>query len=104
MFDIKWIRENPDIFDQALAKRRAEPAARALIGLDARRRDALTRAQEIQAERNRLAKEIGAAKARGEDAAGVIAKVSQSKQDQADAEEVARQAETQLDAALAALR
>lgn len=103
MFDIKWIRENPDSFDQALAKRRAAPAAAGLIDLDARRRDALTRAQEIQAARNRLAKEIGAAKARGEDAADVIAKVSQSKQDQADAEEVARQAEIQLDAALAAL-
>ena len=103
MFDIKWIRDNPDSFDSALAKRRAAPAASALVDLDARRRDALTRAQEIQAERNRLAKEIGAAKARGEDAAAIIAKVSQSKQDQADAEDVARQAEILLDAALAAL-
>jgi seryl-tRNA synthetase len=103
MFDIKWIRENPDAFDQALERRRMRPAAAALIGLDAKRRDALTRAQEIQAERNRLAKEIGAAKARGEDAAAAIAKVSRSKQEQADAEETARLAEAELERALAAL-
>ena len=103
MFDIKWIRENPDAFDKALGNRRMGPAAAALLGLDAKRRDALTRAQEIQAERNRLAKEIGAAKARGEDATEVIAKVSRSKQEQADAEETARLAEVELETALAAL-
>jgi len=103
MFDIKWIRDNPDAFDRALGTRGMEPMAAALIALDARRRDALTRAQEIQAERNRLAKEIGAAKARGEDAADIIARVSRSKQEQADAEEVARQAEGELEGALAAL-
>ncbi|MBE0532449.1 MAG: serine--tRNA ligase [Rhodospirillales bacterium] len=103
MFDIKWIRENPDAFDKALGNRRMGPAATTLLGLDAKRRDALTRAQEIQAERNRLAKEIGAAKSRGEDAAEIIAKVSRSKQEQADAEETARLAEVELETALAAL-
>ncbi|WP_316978771.1 serine--tRNA ligase [Shumkonia mesophila] len=103
MFDIKWIRENPDAFDKALGNRRMGPAAAALLGLDAKRRDALTHAQEIQAERNRLAKEIGAAKARGEDATEIIAKVSRSKQEQADAEETARLAEVELETALAAL-
>ncbi len=103
MFDIKWIRENPDAFDKALGNRRMGPAAAALLGLDAKRRDALTRAQEIQAERNRLAKEIGAAKGRGEDATEIIATVSRSKQEQADAEETARVAEVELETALAAL-
>jgi len=103
MFDIKWIRENPDAFDKALVNRRMGPAAATLLGLDAKRRDALTRAQEVQAERNRLAKEIGAAKSRGEDATEIIAKVSRSKQEQADAEETARLAEVELETALAAL-
>ncbi|MDX9862036.1 MAG: serine--tRNA ligase [Rhodospirillales bacterium] len=103
MFDIKWIRDNPEAFDSALRARHAEPAAAVLIGLDAKRRDALTRAQDIQAERNRLAKEIGAAKARGEDAAEAIAKVSRSKQEQAEAEETARLAEAELEMALTAL-
>ncbi|MCG8508738.1 MAG: serine--tRNA ligase, partial [Rhodospirillales bacterium] len=73
MFDIKWIRENPEAYDAALANRGAEPAAVALIALDTERREAQTRAQEIQSERNKLAKKIGAAKSRGEDASEIIA-------------------------------
>ena len=69
MFDIKWIRENADAFDAALKNRNAEPAAQSLIEMDSARRAAQTRAQEIQADRNKLAKQIGAAKAKGEDAA-----------------------------------
>jgi len=103
MFDIKWIRENPDAYDAALRKRGMAPAAESLVALDSQRREALTRAQEIQASRNKVAKEIGAAKARGEDAAELIAEVSRSKEEQAAAEEAARQAETELDTALAAL-
>ncbi len=103
MFDIKWIRENPEAFDKALATRGMAPAADAMIALDAQRRDALTRAQDIQSSRNKVAKEIGAAKARGEDAAELIAEVSRSKQEQAEAEEAAKQAEAELDTALAGL-
>ncbi len=103
MFDIKWIRENPDDFDAGLARRGLDPAARQLIDLDTRRRGAETRAQEIQTERNALSKEIGAAKARGEDVADVIAKVSQSKEAQAAAEAEARDAQAALDEALAGL-
>ena len=103
MFDIKWIRENPDAFDTALKNRCAEPAAQRLIDLDSKRREAQTQAQDIQADRNKLAKEIGAAKSRGEDASEIIAEVSKSKQRQAETEEIARQALAELDTALAAL-
>ncbi len=103
MFDIKWIRENPDAFDDALKKRGAAPTAQSLIEQDAKRRDAQTKAQEIQADRNKLAKQIGVAKAKGEDASAIIAEVSKSKQLQAEAEEIAKQALTELDTALAAL-
>ncbi|MBL6929298.1 MAG: serine--tRNA ligase [Rhodospirillales bacterium] len=103
MFDIKWIRENADAFDAALKNRNAEPAAQDLIKLDAARRAAQTKAQEIQADRNKLAKEIGAAKAKGEDASAIIAEVSKSKQLQAETEEIAKQALAELDTALAAL-
>ncbi len=103
MFDIKWIRENPDDFDRAMARRGLEPQAAALIALDTTRRDALTRAQEIQEERNRFSKEIGKLKASGEDASAVIARVSESKQAQAALEaDVAATGEA-LDAAMAGL-
>ncbi len=103
MFDIKWIRENADAFDAALKNRNAEPAAQDLIQMDAARRAAQTKAQEIQADRNKLAKQIGAAKAKGEDASAIIAEVSKSKQLQTETEEVAKQASAVLDSALAAL-
>ena len=100
MFDIKWIRENPDAFDAGLARRKHEPLSAQLIAQDKTRRAAETRAQEIQAERNRLAKEICQAKARGEDASAVIEQVSRSKKEQAVAEDQARQASEELTTAL----
>jgi len=104
MFDIRWIRENPDAFDAALTRRPGQSAmAETLVALDAKRRAAQTCAQEIQTERNALSKEIGAAKARGEDAADVIAKVSESKDAQAAAEAEAAAATEELNAVLAGL-
>jgi seryl-tRNA synthetase len=103
MFDIRWIRENPEAFDAGLARRGIAPAAAPLIEVDRLRREAQTRAQEIQAERNRLSKEIGAAKAKGEDASAIMAAVAQSKDEQATAEDKARAAEAELDDKLAVL-
>jgi len=103
MFDIRWIREIPEAFDAGLEKRGAEPQADALIALDAKRRDAQTRAQEIQTERNRLSKEIGQAKAKGEDASAIIAQVSQSKEAQAAAEAEQAEAAKELDEALSGI-
>jgi len=103
MFDIRWIRENPETFDAGLEKRGAEPQSQALIALDAIRRVAQTRAQEIQTERNRLSKEIGQAKAKGEDASEIIAQVSQSKEAQAAAEVEQADAARELDEALSGI-
>jgi len=104
MFDIRWIRENADEFDRALTRRPGQPAMAAeLIALDAKRRDAQTRAQEIQTERNALSKEIGAAKSRGEDAQDIIAKVSESKEAQAALEAEAAAATAELNDVLAGL-
>jgi seryl-tRNA synthetase len=86
MFDIRWIRDNPDAFDDGLRRRGLEPQAQALIERDAARRKALTAAQEIQARRNALSREIGALKSRGEDASGVLARVAADKEAQATAE------------------
>ncbi|NQV48646.1 MAG: serine--tRNA ligase, partial [Rhodospirillaceae bacterium] len=79
MFDIKWIRDNPDNFDAGLARRGMESMATGLLALDTLRRGAESQAQEIQAERNRLSKQIGEAKAKGEDASAIMAQVATSK-------------------------
>jgi seryl-tRNA synthetase len=61
MLDIKWIRENAQALDAALAKRGAEPLAQNLILLDEKRRSAVQTVQDMQSRRNAASKEIGAA-------------------------------------------
>ncbi|MYG53146.1 MAG: serine--tRNA ligase, partial [Rhodospirillaceae bacterium] len=61
MHDIRWIRDNPEAFDAALARRGLAPESASLIALDARRREAQTEAQTLQSERNALSKNIGRA-------------------------------------------
>ena len=103
MFDIKWIRENPDAFDDGMKRRGLAAMAHDLIARDKTRREIATRAQDIQAERNKLSKEIGQAKARGEDAADIMRQVSESKDTQAAAEEEARKADAELNDILAGI-
>ncbi|WP_372890427.1 serine--tRNA ligase [Rhodosalinus sp.] len=70
MHDIRFIRENPEAFDAALTRRPGvAPASAALLALDAARRDAIQKAEDAQAAQNRAAKEVGKAKAAGDEAA-----------------------------------
>ncbi|WP_431470638.1 serine--tRNA ligase [Sphingosinithalassobacter sp. LHW66-3] len=69
MHDIRFIRENPEAFDAGLAQRRLEPLAAGLIAQDERRRALITELQAGQARRNDASKAIGAAKAKGDEAA-----------------------------------
>ena len=91
MLDIKWIRENPDALDKALANRGAEPAAKRLIAVDEARRKHIAETQEAQQRRNEASKDIGKAKASGDEAkaAALIDEVAQLKAflQQAEAEE-----------------
>jgi seryl-tRNA synthetase len=103
MFDIKWIRENPEAFDAGLDKRGLAPLSQDLIALDKKRRASQTQAQEIKSARNQISKQIGAAKAKGEDAADLIAEVSRSKQAEGEAEKDAAELTRELDSALSAI-
>jgi seryl-tRNA synthetase len=62
MYDIKWIRENPEAFDRGLTRRGLEPLSARLIALDEKRRTAITKFEQAQARRNAASKEIGEAK------------------------------------------
>lgn len=68
MLDIKWIRENPQFFDEALQKRGLAPAAESLLSLDDERRNLVQTLQDLQTRRNLLAKQIGEIKSKGGDA------------------------------------
>src|SRR5215469_6783622 len=67
MHDLRWIREHPEELDRGLARRGLPPRAEETLALDRAWRAAETSTQEAQARRNRIAREIGAAKKRGED-------------------------------------
>jgi seryl-tRNA synthetase len=103
MLDLKWIRDNPDALDRALATRGQAPRAAELLRLEADWRAAETQAQEIQARRNKLSKEIGAVKAKGGDAAAILAQVAADKDLQAEKEQEAARLRPALDAAVAAI-
>ncbi|SFE18110.1 serine--tRNA ligase [Roseivivax sediminis] len=68
MHDIRAIRDNPAAFDAALSRVGVEDASSPLLALDEARRAAIHEAETAQAEQNRAAKEVGAAKAKGDEA------------------------------------
>ena len=63
MLDIKWIRENPQSLDEALAKRGVQPLSSQLIALDEKRREHVGKVQAAQERRNAASREIGKAMA-----------------------------------------
>ncbi|WP_118135263.1 serine--tRNA ligase [Oceanicella sp. SM1341] len=68
MHDIRQIRENPAAFDAALSRRGLSPVSSDILALDAKRRETVTAQDAALAERNAASKQVGAAKARGDDA------------------------------------
>ena len=103
MFDIRWIRENPEAFDRGLQRRGNEPLSGQVLALDEKLRAAQTELQKLNEARNQASKEIGAAKQRGEDAAAQIAEVGRLKDAVRDAETASRTSSAALDEMLAAL-
>lgn len=58
MHDIRAIRNDPDGFDAAMARRGLPPPSATLLAKDAERRAALTELQELQARRNALSRQV----------------------------------------------
>ena len=68
MHDIRMIRDNPAAFDAALSRRGNDALSSQILSLDTARRTKIQAAEEAQAEANKAAKEVGAAKGRGDNA------------------------------------
>jgi len=68
MHDIRAIRENPAQFDAAMARRGVSDASSEILKADEARRARIQAAETAQAEQNRASKEVGAAKAKGDEA------------------------------------
>jgi seryl-tRNA synthetase len=103
MYDIKWIRENADIFDKGRARRGLEALSATLLVLDDARRAAIAKLQAAQERRNAASKEIGLAlKEKDQARADALkAEVAKIKEDWPALEQAERDAIATLDKALA---
>ena len=79
MHDIRFIREHPDNFDAALARRGLPAMSTDILEMDQQRRALQGRIQDLQSRRNVASKEIGIRKGKGEDADDLIAEVADIK-------------------------
>jgi seryl-tRNA synthetase len=68
MFDPKWVRDHPDLLDRGLQRRGLEPASKRILAIDEKRRAVIAKLQALQERRNAASKEIGAAKAKKDEA------------------------------------
>src|SRR3954465_10845673 len=86
MLDIRLLRERPDFVRERLGTRSKELSAEVdhVLAIDVQRRRAETELQKLNAERNRLSKQIGILRSRQEPSADLEAQVRKI------AEEIAR--------------
>ena len=103
MHDIRAIRDDPALFDHAMARRRLASVAPGIVALDTARRAALTELGERQARRNALAKQIGPLKRSGGDTAALEAEAASLRDAMAALESRAATADAEIDAQLAGL-
>lgn len=92
MFDLKFIRENPEAFDAALKRRGEEVKSAEILKLDSDHRAFATETQQVLARRNEASKMIGKAKAQGneDEAKALMAEVGDLKTKIAELEEQER--------------
>jgi seryl-tRNA synthetase len=73
MHDIKFIRENPDIFDANMKRRGLDSISAKILAIDEQIRSVQTELQGLLSKRNDMAKNIGLAKRNGEDVSALMA-------------------------------
>jgi seryl-tRNA synthetase len=105
MHDIKWIRDNAQLFDAALKRRGLAPLSPSLLAIDEKRRAAILKSEQSQARRNAASKEIGDAKKAKDDAraAALMAEVTELKTTMPQLELAAKAADEELARELAAI-
>ena len=78
MLDIRLLRDKPDLVKTRLAARgfALDGVVDAVLASDSKRREVETRLQGLQAEKNRLSKQIGSLRSQGQDTASIEAQVT----------------------------
>lgn len=103
MLDQKTVRTQPEVVAKALEKRGYTLDVTALTELEAQRRAVQAKTEELQQQSNSRAKNIGKAKAAGEDIAPLLAEVGQLKKDLAAAEQDLAKVLSELELLLAGI-
>lgn len=103
MLDPKQLRTELETIAAKLKTRGFELDVAAIQQLEAQRKELQTKAQNLQAERNSRSKNIGKAKAQGEDIAPLLAEVDSLKQQLEDAEKASDEVQAKLEDILAGI-
>ncbi len=105
MHDLKFIRENPALFDKGMVRRGLHPQSARILALDEKRRAVQTQMQTLQARRNSTSKQIGMLKSQGkqDDAQSMVDAVSAMKQALSDMQDTQRRIADDLQTLLSEL-
>ena len=105
MLDLNFVRENLPLVEERLRQRGMDPALvlKDFREVDSQRRQGITEAETLKAERNRASEEIAKLKKTGQDASALIAKTKDQREQIQEKEKVAADLETRLRDILAGL-
>lgn len=103
MLDPKLVRAEPELVAKALKKRGFDLNIAELTALESERKELQIKTESLQQERNSRAKNIGKAKAAGEDIAPLLSEVENLKQQLGEAEEGLKLVQAKLNGILSAM-
>jgi seryl-tRNA synthetase len=105
MLDLSFVRDNLPLVEEKLRQRGLDPAEvlKDFGQVDAQRRQAITAAETLKAERNRASEEIAKLKKSGQDASAQIAETKQLREEIQDLEKAAEEYDTRLREILAGI-
>ena len=96
MHDIKFIRDNPKIFNKKMNKRNVDISSENILKIDKKNRELISNLQIFQEERNLLSKQIGILIKDGKDAIKVQESVKKLKDQISLADEKIKESENEL--------
>lgn len=98
MLDLGFVRDNLPLLEEKLRQRGMDPAEvlKNFRAIDARRRQAITEAETLKAQRNRASEEIAKLKKSGQDATAQIAETKDLREKIQQLEKAAEEGETEL--------
>ncbi|MCL1816927.1 MAG: serine--tRNA ligase [Clostridiales bacterium] len=96
MLDVKFIRKNPQIVEEALKNRATNNTLGSFLQIEEKRRIALGQVESLKAERNRVSKEVGRLKQQGQNASSLLEQTKLTGEQISTLEEALKQMDEQL--------